>query len=83
MGSVLLVALDTDTVAFGAAGAQLGPVVRTKDQRIVTRVGQVLSERSLLVHIVPNGRYTVNTCMNPRLQWETYTRPWVGSEIAI
>ena len=79
MGRVLLRGLEADTVTSGAAGVQVAPVIRTKDEGVSIGVGEVLSHGGSLVDVVPAGYCQTKTMQT---QDVTYTRPCVGSEIA-
>ena len=60
MSSVLLVALNTDTVTSGAIWVQCSPVVCTEDQGVAGRVRQVLSKGGSLVYVVTENSIGVN-----------------------
>lgn len=58
MIKVLLVALYTNGLPTRPAGAELGCVVRTDDERVAERVGEIFGQRRLLINVL-TGRIFV------------------------
>ncbi len=57
---VLLVALYTNGLPTRTTGAERGCVVRTDNERVTERVGEIFGQRRLLVDVLTGGMFVRN-----------------------